>query len=199
MEWPMTEGISELKAMEAAYEALQPLNEDSRKRALRWLLGALEVPTEEIDQSFTPPANLPQATSTATATTPDPSRTLTPKEFIAQKKPKYMAERIACLAYYLEHYRNTSKFKTSDITSLNTDAAQPRMQNASRDVDNADRASGYIVGAGNGAKQMTVRGEALVNALPDRAAVDAALKENPYKRKKGGTSKRTNASVSDSE
>ena len=40
------------------------------------------------------------------------SKDLTPKQFLAQKKPENNYERVACLAYYLTHYREMLHFKT---------------------------------------------------------------------------------------
>lgn len=39
----MAEGQPELDAMKIAYEALQPLDENTRSRAMRWLIEALDV------------------------------------------------------------------------------------------------------------------------------------------------------------
>lgn len=103
---------------------------------------------------------------------------------MSQKKPASLVERIACLAYYLTFYRGTPHFKTGDLVLLNTEAAAPRFGNASRDADNADRQNGYLVSAGKGLKQLTPRGEAMVQALPDREAVKAALQEHSYRQRK---------------
>jgi len=182
----MTAGLDELKAMQAAYAALEPLDVEQRIRAVQWLIGALSVEGVELGEDPTSlgagGAASGQAAETGTGSAP------TPRDFIAQKKPTTAVERIACLAYFLGHYRKTSSFKTKDLTELNTEAAAPKFANAARDVDNADRASGYLVTAGSGAKQLTVRGDALVVALPDRAAVKQALDEHPHRRKKAGGS-----------
>jgi hypothetical protein len=37
------------------------------------------------------------------------------KQFIAQKRPENLYQRVACLAYYLTHASNTPHFKTKDI------------------------------------------------------------------------------------
>ncbi|MEK7463509.1 MAG: hypothetical protein AAB610_00085 [Patescibacteria group bacterium] len=103
---------------------------------------------------------------------------LTAKHFMSQKQPKSDMERVACLAYYLAHYKNIGQFKTIDLTHLNAEAAQPKFSNASVAVANSTSQQ-YLVPAGNGKKQITVRGEALVAALPDRAAVKNALDSNP--------------------
>jgi hypothetical protein len=53
-------------------------------------------------------------------------RSISPKEFIVQKDPRTDIERVACLAYYLTHYRDMPHFKTIDLSKLNTEAAQPK-------------------------------------------------------------------------
>src|ERR1700733_12980442 len=46
---------------------------------------------------------------------------LTPKAFMAKKRPSSEIERITCLAFYLTKHRNVSAFKTKDLTKLNTE------------------------------------------------------------------------------
>ncbi|WP_159079571.1 hypothetical protein [Plantactinospora sp. BC1] len=178
-------GFTELRAMETAYAAFEPLEEDAQIRALRWLGEALGI--EGIRQESVESRRTPSVSVGPTASLDDTKDFLSPREFISQKKPQSLVERIACLGYYLTHYRDTRHFKTPDIVALNTEAAAHKFGNPSRDVDNADRQNGYIVSAGKGAKQLTVRGEALVEALPDREAVKAALHEHPYKPKRSST------------
>ena len=180
----MSDSAKELKAMTAAYVALKDLDSEQLPRALGWLTDALGVPNAW-------PPNLPNAPVTpAAGVTPPPAaggsaapNTMTPKEFIASKKPKNGAERIACLAYYLSEVRGTPHFKAPDIVALNTEAAQSKIGNPSRDVDNAERGSGYLASAGGGNKQLSTRGEALVVALPDRDAVAQALHDHPVRRR----------------
>ena len=54
-------------------------------------------------------------------------RSMSPKEFILQKQPQTDVERVACLGYYLTHYRDVPQFKTLDISKVNTEAAQPKV------------------------------------------------------------------------
>jgi hypothetical protein len=109
-------------------------------------------------------------------------RDMSPKEFILQKQPRTDVERVACLAFYLTHYRNTPHFKTIDIGNLNTEAAQSKLSNASMAVDNATK-TGYLAPAVKGAKQISGAGEVFVQALPDREAARAAMgKLKPRKR-----------------
>lgn len=103
-----------------------------------------------------------------------------PKEFLFQKRPKTDVERIACLAFYLTHFRDIEHFKTLDLAKLNTEAAQIKFSNAAYAADNATKA-GYLAPAGKAHKQITAWGEQFVVALPDR---EAALKIMTQARKR---------------
>jgi hypothetical protein len=117
-------------------------------------------------------------------------RSMSEKEFMMQKQPKTDVERVACLAYYLTHYRSTPHFKTLDISKINTDAAQPKFSNAAKAVDNAAR-NGYLVPATKGNKQLSAAGEQFVQALPDREAAKSVMSKMRQRRrpKKPGSKK----------
>jgi hypothetical protein len=102
------------------------------------------------------------------------ARDVSPKEFIMQKQPRTDVERVACLAFYLTHYRNTPHFKTLDISKLNTEAAQSKLSNVYVAVENATKTN-YLVPAGKGTKQISAAGEVFVQALPDREGAKAAM------------------------
>lgn len=102
------------------------------------------------------------------------ARDVSPKEFIMQKQPRTDVERVACLAFYLTHYRNTPHFKTLDISKLNTEAAQSKLSNVYVAVENATKTN-YLVPAGKGTKQISAAGEVFVQALPDRETAKAAM------------------------
>jgi hypothetical protein len=123
-------------------------------------------------------------TPPASPATPGTGSGTTPKQFIAQKRPENNYERVACLAYYLTHSRNTPHFKTTDITKLNTEAAG-HISNPSLAVMHATATYHYLSAAGGGKKQLTSLGEAVVEALPDRATVKAAIAEHKPKRRRG--------------
>lgn len=180
----MAPGQNELEAMQKAFGALEPLSPDERHRAVQWLLGALGIKGAGSEEGA--PAEGNGAGSAGSGL--GQGKTPTPREFIAQKKPGSAVDRIACLAYYLTKYRKTKTFKTKQLTALNTEAAARKFANTSRDVSNADRQNGYLVAAGAGSKQLTVRGEALVEALPDREAAKAALAAQPFKRRRSPAS-----------
>ena len=99
-----------------------------------------------------------------------------------QKQPKTDVERVACLAFYLTHYRSVRFFKTLDISKLNTDAAQVKFANAAYAVANAEKA-GLLAPAQRGQKQLSAVGEQFVLALPDRDAAKAALASLRKRRK----------------
>ena len=99
---------------------------------------------------------------------------VTPKDFLFQKRPNTDIDRVACLAYYLTHYRDTPHFKTVDISKLNTEAAQIKFSNTAYTVGHATQA-GLLVHAGANVKQLSAIGELYVEALPDSAAAKATL------------------------
>jgi len=109
---------------------------------------------------------------------------ISPKEFILQKQPHTSVERVACLAYYLTHYRDVPHFKTLDISKLNTEAAQPKFANAALAVNDASK-SGYVIPVSKGNKQLSAAGELFVQALPNRDEARAAMASaRPRKRNK---------------
>ena len=111
----------------------------------------------------------------------------TPKEFLLRKRPNTNVERVACLAYYLEHYRDTPHFKTTDINKLNTEAAQIKLSNASFTVNDAVKA-GYLAIAAKGMKQLSAQGGQYVEALPDRDAAKEVKPRTKSKRSRRKTS-----------
>lgn len=165
----------ELKAMESVYNALKELENGARMRVIRWVqekLGQGNVITTHDALRPNSPPHLAMEDGT-----------LSPKAFLGEKRPQTDIERITCLAYYLAHYRKVSQFKTRELTDLNKEAAQPPLSNPSYTVVNATN-SRYLAPAGGGRKQITIRGEDLVQALPDRERVAAALEATPLRARK---------------
>lgn len=100
--------------------------------------------------------------------------TPSPKDFLLEKQPRTDVERIACLAYYLEHYRDMEQFKTLDLSKLNTEAAQPKFANASESANNAVKAK-YLVPTSKGYRKLSAVAERFVGALPDRESAKSAM------------------------
>jgi hypothetical protein len=96
------------------------------------------------------------------------------KDFLLSKQPRTDVERIACLAFFLTHFRDTPYFKTFDLAKLNTEAAQPKFSNAAYAAKNASN-MGYLAPATKGQRQLSAAGEEFVRALPDREAARAAM------------------------
>jgi hypothetical protein len=146
--------------------AFRKLPQTSRERMLSTVATFLEI-------GLRPNANIPSGTIGRPATTRtlethfSEDRSISPKDFMFEKQPKTDVERVACLAYYLTHYRDTPHFKTLDISTLNTEAAQVKFSNAAVAVDNATKQN-YLVAASKGTKQLSALGERFVLALPDR-------------------------------
>ena len=101
-------------------------------------------------------------------------RSIPPKKFMFEKQPRTDVEKVACLAYYLTHYRNTPHFKTLDISKLNTEAAQVKFSNPTVAVENAVKTN-YLAPATKGNKQLSALGEQFVQVLPDREGARAIM------------------------
>lgn len=114
---------------------------------------------------------------------------MTPKQFLAAKKPDTDYERVACLGYYLTNARDTPHFKTADISKIATEAAY-KFSNAATSVHHASVTYKFLAPAGGGKKQMTVLGEDVVDAMPDREKVKAALTAHRPAAKRRGRGKK---------
>lgn len=101
-------------------------------------------------------------------------RAQTPKQFLNDKQPRTDVERVACLAFYLTHYRDMPEFTTLDISKINTEAAQRKLANAAVAVNNAMQ-YGYLAPAGKGTKQISAAGERYVQSLPDYEAAKEVM------------------------
>ena len=108
-----------------------------------------------------------------------------PKEFVAEKDPRTSIGRIACLAFYLTHYRDKRHFQTLDLSRLNTEAAQQKFTNATQTVKDAVRAGLFAPGK-KGHKQISALGEQYIQALPDQKAAKEVLDRyrKPRRKKK---------------
>jgi hypothetical protein len=104
-------------------------------------------------------------------------QSLSPKEFLFKKKPRSDVERVACLGYYLAHYRDQQNFKTFDISQINTEAAQTKLSNPAQTVINATN-YGYLAQAAKGMRQLSAAGEIFVETLPDREAASEAFTQS---------------------
>jgi hypothetical protein len=154
-------------------DSLSTLDEDSRNRLIKCVITYFDF------DGAPPPLDPSNSQPRASQSDREPSfgnrQSLSPKDFLHQKEPKTDVERVTCFAYYLTNYRDLPYFKTEDISKLNTEAAQIKLSNPSLTIANATRA-GLLAQAGAGKKQISMHGEKVVLALPDRDRVREILR-----------------------
>src|SRR5689334_19103423 len=128
---------SEFDALSTVIGALQPLDDEARRRIVESVVTFLRISGARVGvtaHSVAP--GHPTATISEQAPFSENTR-MSVKDFILEKQPRTDVERLACLAYYLTHYRGTPHFKTIDLSLLNTEAAQPKFANAANSANNA--------------------------------------------------------------
>lgn len=176
--------LSEFNALQTIIAALQQFPIESQQRIFQAAATFLRIDSVKIAPVASGSFNRP---SHAGSISPRPysiGSSLSPKEFLLEKQPRTDVERIACLAFYLTHYRDVPTFKTLELSKLNTEAAQPKFSNAANSTNNAVK-RGYLVPATKGQRQLSAAGEQFVRAMPDRvAAKDAMANVRPRKRSK---------------
>ncbi len=186
--------LDDYQAIQEILSIFKKIDPDDHERLLKTVSTFLDVDykNENGQRNFRSEIISPDNESNNTISRFSEDRTMSPKEFLFEKKPQTDVERIACLAYYLTHYRDTPFFKTKDLNDLNTEANQPKFSNSSKSVDNAVK-SGYLVPASKGNKQISALGEQYVQALPDREQAKEVMTQiRPKRRTSKSTSKLKN-------
>ena len=171
--------VEEIRVLTVILNNLRAVGAESRERILHTAETYFGLNSRTVSQASPEPTGFASqaeamhyARSAGTSFSED--RRISPKEFIFQKQPRSDVEKVACLAFYLTHYRDTPHFKTLDISKLNTESAQVKFSNAAVAVDNATK-KGFLVPAEKNQKQLSSVGEQYVLALPDRDAAQSAL------------------------
>jgi len=173
--------VAEFGALQAVIAALQPLTPETRRRIVDAAATFLRIGVPTGAPILPSHAATPQHDhSSAPAFSEDTA--MPAKQFLLEKQPRTDVERIACLAYYLTHFRDSPHFKTLDLSKLNTEAAQPKFSNAANATNNAVK-MGYLVPSTKGQKQLSAAGEQFVRALPERDAARAAMAANRPRRR----------------
>jgi hypothetical protein len=178
-------GAAELTIVTDILNLFRDLDSDGRRRVLQTVATFYGIPvgTPSRPETVSFDRNAPsQSGHYGGGGSFSENRSIAPKQFIFEKQPKTDVERVACLAYYLTHYRDTPHFKTIDISKLNTESAQVKFSNAAVAVENATRQN-YLVSATRGNKQLSAVGEQFVHALPDRDRAKAIMAKSRPKRR----------------
>ena len=165
------------QAVQQIYELLSQFSDDDQPRIVRSVTALLKSDANPGMQTDKEPTS-----STPAGNGRDPvfsgHEELSPKAFLKDKYPQTDIERVACLAYYLTYYRDSRYFKTIDISTLNTEAAQRKFTNATFAIRNAST-RGYLAPAPQKThKQITAIGEQYVEALPDRQSAKAVMEKS---------------------
>jgi len=172
----------ELEVLRVVKEALAPLGSDERQRILKYVSEIYDLNVRaEPPRTVGYDCQIPNTQSRHREMSFTDRETLPPKDFLHEKQPQKVTERIACLARYLSLYRNTPHFTPIDISKLNTEAAQLKLTNPSFAVKNGIDA-GLLTSAGKGTYQLSAIGERFVDALPNRDAAGAILRESRPRR-----------------
>ena len=153
---------SKLKAIEVIVKELQKLEEQDRQGVVSFALDQVgmaasaqnlggSMVTTGIRQVIDP-GNSPSAIINSMA------------EFVKNKKPLNEYQRVAVIAYYLEHKEGKKEFKNAEMSKANTETArQPKIAN--------------ITSVGKATHQLSTHGADIVEALPDESKVKALIAE----------------------
>ena len=192
------EKSDDIETLQKLMSLFQGLSSESRVKMIKTIATFFDI-GHQISVPQLPVNTSPDDLGVQTGKTAEPlfsqDRTMAPKEFLLEKSPRTDVERVACLAFYLTHYRDTQHFKTIDISKLNTEAAQRKFSNAARAVNNAAR-SGYLVPSTKGNKQLGALGEVFVQELPDREAAKVAVAKLKPRSRRKKAARKTSTSTS---
>lgn len=179
--------------------ALKDMDKERQTHVIRTVATWLKIEMGEGEEASTSELRKPHKPARTPATTSGESDAsfsvdveMSPKQFILEKRPRAEVERLACLAYYLTHYRHTPQFKNIDLSNINTEAAQRKFSNVAYTVQNAVKLHYIVQGSKKGHKQLSADGEQIISALPDREAV-AAIRQRMRPRKPTKRSRRKKA------
>jgi hypothetical protein len=156
---------SEVDAMREIDAALSKLDTDAQKRVMDWAHSKHQI-SSKVNNS-----------GSSVSTDPAGAKVQVPKDiksFVANKQPENFYERVACLVYHLEKFEGKTEVGTNDITQANSDARLSRLTNPAVFVKHATHTYGYLTSLGKRKFAISARGEAVVEALPDRAKVEEA-------------------------
>jgi|SRR3972149_8882221 len=170
--------IDEFAALQELVNILKPLDKSIVKKLIRTLITFYDIEGLDVGNVF-----MRNTSANVSDTKFSDNRDISVKEFMLEKEPQTDVEKIACLAYYLTHYKNQEEFKTLDLSGLNTEAAQIKFANPAVAVDHATRHAHFLVATQKGLKKISAIGELYVQALPNRDEAKEVVAKSKPKRK----------------
>ena len=169
--------LTEVDAMKFVDDALAGLEPEARQRVLTWAASKYHVETIKLVGGGSGDGD-----KKADGMTPAAAGSLGHiKDFLVKKRPSTLYERVACLAYYLEKMSSITAFKAKDIEKASTDARHGKIDNVPSVLNDATSKYGFLSPCGRGKKELSAKGEAMVEALPDREKVKEVISK--YRRR----------------
>jgi len=179
---------SKLKAIEVIVKELQKLEEQDRQGVISFALDQLGM--KSIQGSTVPLGGAGQSATPGNSST---GINNSMADFVKNKKPQNEYQRVAVIAYYLEHKDRKKEFKNIEMSKANTEnARQPKISNITDVVSKArDRYKFLTKGMGKATHQLSTHGADIVEALPDEAKVKTLIAEGKSRKtqKKKGAKK----------
>lgn len=123
---------SVVTAVQAIYEALEPLPQEARERVVASALSLLGM---EVAPGTTPASASPAPV--ADASKAGRSRGLSPVEFMQEKAPATNAQKIAAFAYYRERFEGQARFSRGDLKGYFSKVRETPPGNYDRDFASA--------------------------------------------------------------
>ena len=183
----------ELAAIKTIVEALQPLDGESRQRALAYATQSLGInaPAPPIEQAPQRPSG---ANASGQSVAPSPSTVTDIRSLKDQKQPSTDVEMATLVAYYLKHEAPEAERKeeigTEDIDKYFMQAAYPLPKNKAYTLPNAKKA-GYLENASRGKYKLNSVGHNLVAHNLPRSGNEAVSKPRKKIAKKKASKKKT--------
>ena len=173
---------------------LKNMDKEEQVHIINTVTTWLKLDTCQLDHSPSGPSKPSQSADTPTSTSPFTTNVeMTPKQFMLEKQPRTDVERLACLAYYLTHYRETPQFRTIELSKLNTEAAQRKFSNAANTAKDAAKAHYFVQAPKKLHRQLSAEGEQIIAALPDREkAAEIRKRIKPRRTSRSNAKKTTN-------
>lgn len=164
---------AKLKAIEVVVKELQKLDEGDRQDVISFALKHVGLTNNPASTNIGSPQPGQNTSGNSLAVGLD----MGIDRFVSSKKPKDQYQRVAVIAYYLEHKENKKEFKNAEMAKANTvDARQPKIANIADVIIKAQNRYKFLTkGMGKATHQLSTLGADVVEALPDQEKVKGLL------------------------